>query len=174
MDWQIAGPIIGVLISILVSVVLYYFSHKEKLEIKYSNMNAQLKINDATGIQVDCAFSLLYMKGTRDCYVSEIWLELDKHLWKKLKPYFEVYLKISRGFSQDKLPKLELGKPQCLGVDMWFPARRVFSEEERKEIDDIVQKLWHRYKIGWKDTYGKVHWKTVHQLREIRRWPTMN
>jgi len=186
LDWQI-GAIIGVT-GIVFTVIFFYLSRREKVEIKYANMQVQLRpvnngmmdkeaktkwgrnqleISEASGIHIECSFSLLYAKGMRDRYISEIWLEFDKHLWKKLKPYFEVYLRVGKA-SQGELPKLELGKPQLLGIDAWFPARRTFTEEEHKELDDIVQKLLHRYKIGWRDTYGKTQWKTIHQLREIR------
>ncbi len=170
LSWQLASLIIGAL-GIATMVTIFLFSRREKVEIEYANMSVQLEINKATGIRIECAFSLLYVKGTRDHYVSEIWLEFDKHLWKKLEPYFEVPLKAC--FNQDALPKLELGKLKWLGNNLFCPARRALTVEEHKELDDIVQKFLHRYKIGWKDTYGKTQWKIIHQLREWSRQPTM-
>jgi len=43
------------------------------------------------------------------------------------------------------------------------------AEEEREELNNLVQELWHRYKIGWKDTYGKTHFKSINQLRDIEK-----
>ena len=153
--WQIAGPIIGTLV---VGALLHYLSHREKVEIKYATMLAILKADKDVGIKIECSFTLLYTKGTRDHYVNQIRLELDKRIWEKLFPYFEIPLKIT--FNQNEQPKLELGKPRHLGFDWWCPVRKdkVLDQKKHKEIEDLVQKLWHRYKIGWKDTYDKTHW----------------
>jgi len=167
--WQIAVPIIG---AVAGSALFYYLSHREKVEIKYANMIVQLlETNETTtDIKIECTFSLLYAKGTRDCYISETWLELDRRLWKKLRKYFEeVPLRMGGIPGPNGLKKLELGKPQPLGIDLSSRARKVITDEEHKELDDLVQKLWQRYKIGWKDTYGKTHWKTINQLREIQK-----
>jgi hypothetical protein len=162
--WQIAGPIIGVL-GISVAVWLFLLSHREKVAIEFPNMLAQLKTNEANGIQFEYSFSLIYVRGTRDRYVSEICVEFDKSSWKKLNPHFKLPLRITRGFGHDELSKLEVGKPKQFGYDDFFPARKVISEEECEELDNLVQELWHRYKIGWKDTYRKTHWEMINQLR---------
>ena len=159
------APILGAAAG---SFLVYHLSHREKLELKHANMSAQLKTGEVTGIELKCWFSLLYTKGTRDCYLEEISLELDKHTCEKLRTYFEGYIKMSKGVESPKA-KLEIGKPQWFGFEDFFPARRALTEEERKELDDVVQKLWHRYRIGWKDTYGKPHWKTIHQLKDIEK-----
>ena len=170
MDWilfgQIAGPIIG---TLAVGVLLHYLSHREQVEINYATMLAVLKADKNAGIKIDCSFTLLHTKGTRDHYVSQTWLELDKRIWEKLFLYFEIPLKIT--FNQDEQPRLEPGKPKQLGFDWWCPVRKgkVISQKNHKEIENLVQKLWHRYKIGWKDTYGKSQSKTIPQLREINK-----
>lgn len=169
--WQISSPIFA-LLAIAVTLVLFIYRRREKVEIKYANIYVQLLETNktTTGIKIECTFSLLYTRGTRNCYISETWLELDKRLWKSLRVYFEeVPLRMGGIPSPDGLKKLELGKPQPLGIDLSSRACRVITDEERKELDKIAQKLWHRYKIGWKDTYGKTHWKTIHQLKEIER-----
>ena len=139
------------------------------MAIKYPDMLAQLKANEANGIQFEYSFSLIYMRGTRDRYVSEICIEFDESSWKKLNPHFKLPLRMSKGFGHDVLSKLEIGKPKQFGYDDFFPARRVIIEEEREELDNLVQELWHRYKIGWKDTYGRNHCRTINQLRDIKR-----
>jgi len=166
--WQIVVPIIG---AVAGSALFYYLSHREKVEIKYPNMVVQLLETNGTTtvIKMECTFALLYSKGTRDCYVSETWLELNRRLWKRLRPYFEVPLKMGGIPTPDGLVKLELGKPQWLAIDWSFPARRMITEEERKELDDLIQKLWYQYEIGWGDTYGKTQRKSIHQLREIQK-----
>lgn len=163
--WQIVVPIIG---AVAGSALFYYLSHREKVEINYATMLAILKTDEGAGIKIECSFTLLYTKGTRDHYVSQIWLELHRRFWEKLFPYFEIPLKIT--FNQDEQPKLEPGKPKWLGFDWWCPARKskVVSQEKYKNLEDITQKLWHRYKIGWKDTYGKTQTKTINQLKEIQ------
>lgn len=167
--WQIAAPIIG-LLGIGATVFLVLWARREKVEITYTNMFVQLKTNEATGIQFEYWFSLIYVRGTRDHYVSKIFIEFNKHPWKKLSASFAMPISICKGIGNLDTPvKLELGKPTQFGHDDFFPARRAISEEEQKEFDSLVQKLWHRYEIGWKDTYGKTHWKTIHQLKEIEK-----
>ena len=173
--WQIAGPIIG-LIGIVAMVALFLWPRREKVEIKYANMYVQLLETNktTTGIKIECTFSLLYARGTRDCYISETWLELDKRLWKSLRVYFkEVPLRMGGIPCPDGLKKLELGKRQPLGIDSSSRACRVITDEEREELDNLVQKLWYRYRIGWKDSYGKTHWKTINQLRELQKAEVM-
>ncbi len=166
--WQIAAPIIG-LLGIGVMVTLFLWPRREKVVITHPNMLIELKTNDAVGIQFEYWFSLIYVKGVRNRYVSEIWVELDKKIWGKVNSHFKTPLRLSRLFSQEELVKLELGKAEHFGLDAFFPARSVLAEEEYEELDNLVQRLWHQYKIGWKDTYGKTQLKTIHQLRELNK-----
>lgn len=168
MDWQIAGPIIGIL-GIGVTVFLVVWTRREKIAIQYPNVLLQLKTNGVTGIQFEYWFSLIYIKGVRDYFVSEIWIEFDKRPWRKLQPYFKIYRRMSRGYSQDELPKLEVGNPRQFGYDDFFPAQKAINREELEKLENLIQELWYKYKIGWKDTYGKFHSKTVNQLRDVNK-----
>jgi len=173
--WQIVGPIIGAIGS---GFLIHYLTHREKVEVKHANMLAKLKMDKDTHIHIEYSFALFYTKGTRDQYIGQIWVEFDKHLWKKLKRYFNIPLIFGGvpmpmsdglGHGPGDERKLELGKPQWFGSTWSFPAWRTLTEGESKNVDDLLHKLWHRYKIGWKDTYGKTHWKTIHQLKEIEK-----
>ena len=171
MDWYL---IISLATLVLVIFTIVWgtglWVRREKITITYPQMLVKLETGKSTDIKIKCTFSLLYAKGTRDCYISETWLELDRRLWKKLRKYFEeVPLRMGGIPGPNGLKKLELGKPQPLGIDLSSRARRVITDEERKELDDLIQKLRQRYKIGWKDSYGKTHWKTINQLREIQK-----
>jgi len=115
--WQVAVSIVG---AIAVSALFYYLSHREKVEIKYPNLLVQLKTNEATGIKFEYSFSLIYMRGARDYYVSEIWVKFDKRSWKKLWPYFKIPLRISKLVGRDDLSKLEMGKLKHFGYDDFF------------------------------------------------------
>ena len=171
MDWQIIISLVT--LALVIFTIVWgtgLWIRRGKLTITYPQMLVKLETGKSTDIKIMCTFSLLYAKGTRDCYISETWLELDRRLWKKLRKYFEeVPLRMGGIPGSNGLKKLELGKPQPLGIDLSSRARRVITDEERKELDELVQKLWQRYKIGWKDSYGKTHWKTINQLREIQK-----
>lgn len=171
MDWHIIISLAT--LALVVFGILWgnnLLGRRENVELRSPNMTAGLKIiNSVAGIQIECSFSLIYTKGTRGHLISAICFKLDKHLWARLKPYFKIYLENGKYFSLDALPKLELGKPLWLSHDEWYQARRVITEEEYKKLDELVQELWHQYKIGWKDTYGKTHWKTINQLREMQQ-----
>ena len=172
--WQIVAPIIG---AVAGSALFYYLSHREKVEIKYANMSVQLlgENETTTGIHIEYSFRLLYAKGTRSLYISETQLKFDKKLWKKLRPYFEIPLEINVPPDSVEPKRLQTGKPLDFGEGWAFAIHKgkVISWEEREELESIAQKLWHRYKIGWKDTYGKTHWKTINQLRAIRKEEVM-
>jgi len=166
--WQIVGPVVGIL-GIGVTVFLVVWTRREKIVIQYPHVFVQLKTNGVTGIQFEYWFSLIYIKGVRDYFVGEIWIELDKRLWGKLLPYFKIYRRMSRGYSQDELPKLEIGNPRQFGHDNFFPAQKAIKKEELEKLENLIQELWYKYKIGWKDTYGKVHWKSINQLKDIKK-----
>lgn len=172
--WQIAIPVTA---TIFISALLYYLSHREKVEIKHANMSAQLlgENETTTGIRIQYSFSLLYTKGTRSRYISETRLKFDKKLWENLRPYFHIPLEIDEPPDLLELTRLEIGKPMPLGGGWEFAARKdkIISQEERKELECVTQKLWYRYKIGWKDTYGKSRWKTINQLRERKKEKVM-
>ena len=171
MSIEIILSLIGIVLLLVATVYGVWWRCREKVEIKYPNMLATLKTERNAGIKIEYSFALLYTKGTRDYHVSQIWSELDKQLWERLFPYFEVPLRIT--FNQDELPKLEPGKPKWLGFDWWCPVRKGITKQELQELDGIVQKLWYHYKIGWKDTYGKTRWKTINQLRELQKREVM-
>jgi len=166
--WQIVGPAVGIL-GIGVTIFLVVWMRREKIVIQYPNVLLQLKTNGVIGIQFEYWFSLIYIKGERDYFVSEIQIELGKRPWEKLRPYFKIYRKMSRGYSLDELPKLEIGNPRHFGYDDFFPAQKEISKEELEKLENLIQELWHKYKIGWKDTYGKFHWKTINQLKYIKK-----
>lgn len=167
---QILAPII---VALAVGALFYYLSHREKVELKYANMIARLLETDGTinGITVECSFSLLYSKGTRERYISETRLELDNQVWKKLRSYFDKLPRWIGGIPcAEGLKELKLGKPETFGIDTSSKTSRAITDEEREELDNLVQELWHRYRIGWTDTYRKkIRWKTINQLKEFQK-----
>jgi len=171
MDWAIAGVIVAI-IGVILMWLFFYLPRREKVEVTYSDMSVQLLETNGTitDIIVKCAFSLLYSKGTRECYISETWLKLDMQVWKKLRLYFNKLPRWIGGIPcSEGLKKLERGKPQMFGIDFSSPISRVITDDERKELNELVQELWHHYRIGWEDTYGRTHCKTINQLRDIKR-----
>ena len=168
--WQIAVAIIG---TVAGSFLVYHLSQRERVEVTYANMSARLLETNGTitGIIAECAFSLLYSKGTRERFISETRLELDKQVWEKLRSYFNKLPRWIGGIPcSEGLKELKRGKPEIFGIDFSSKASRVITNEEREELDDLVQELWHRYRIGWKDTYReKNRWKTINQLKELQK-----
>ncbi|MBA7591319.1 hypothetical protein ES708_33472 [subsurface metagenome] len=178
--WQIAGPI-AVIVSIVISIALFIIPRREKTEIRDANMLAELRltIDKKAFINLEYSFALVRIKGTRNQYVSQVYVKLNKRLRNELKQYFEIPLTFGGvpvlssdglGHSPGDATKLEPGKPLRFGDTLNFMASRTLTKKERKEADDLVQKLWHQYRIGWKDTYRKrVHWKTINQSREVQK-----
>lgn len=171
MDWHL---IISLATLVLVIFTIVWgtglWIRREKITITYPQMLVKLETGKSTGIQFECWFHLTYVKGTRDHYVGKIFIEFNKRPWKKLSSSFAIPMRICKGIgSLDTPVKLELGKPTPFGYDDFFPARRAISEEERKELNSFVQTLCYRYKTGWEDAYGKTHWKTINQLKEIEK-----
>ena len=177
MAWWEQSLILQIAVPITVAVaggaLFYYLSQREKVEVTYANMIAHLLETNGTisGITVECEFSLLYSKGTRERYISETRLELDKQVWGKLRSYFNELPRWIGGIPcSEGLKELKRGKPEIFGIDFSSKASRVITNEEREELDDLVQELWHRYRIGWKDTYReKNRWKTINQLKELQK-----
>jgi len=174
--WQIAGSITGIA-GIIIAIVLFIVSRREKIEVTYSSISVRLLETDGTinGLTVECAFGLLYSKGTREHYISETRLELDKQAWRKLRLYFDKLPRRVGGIPcSEGLKELKRGKPETFGIDFSSKASRVITEDAREELDDLIQQLWYRYRIGWKDTYRKkVRWKTINQLKELQKRGTM-
>jgi len=166
--WQIASPIIGV-ISRGVAVVLFLLSRREKVEVESANMySGVFWRGNTTNIQIKYSFALLYTKGTRDQYITQVWVELDKRLWKKLKQYFEdmpVILDKYLGYRPPAQRKLKLGILKRFDYENTFSTCRTLTASESEEVQKLAKKLQHRYKIGWKNSYGKNRRKTINQLR---------
>lgn len=170
MDWQII--ISSVTLALVIFTIIWgtgLWLRRETIKILYPNVLTELKVDNGAWIHLEYSFNIFRVRGKRNYYVSEILLELDKHLCEKLRPYFRIPESMSISLNQQDLRKLEVGKSEHFGYDDDFQAKMTVAKEKVEEFDNLVQKLWHRYKIGWKDTYGEFHWKTINQLRDIQK-----
>jgi len=174
MDWQITISLIT--LALVIFGIIWgngLWVRRERIEIVYPNMLVQLKTNEVNGIHFECNFRLTYVQGLREQYVSKIFIKFDKSSWERVRQFYKIPINICKGINHDARVRLPIGHQVQFGHDAFFPTRRDISVEKLEEINNIVQALTHKYKIGWEDTYKNTHWKTVNQLRAMRKEEVM-
>ena len=163
----ILPTVISIVGTLVISLTLYCFSHREKFVIRYPHLFTNFESNDVNVLKIEFWFELIYQRGVRDYYVKKTWLKFNKKVWRKMRSYFDLPYIMGGVVNADEILKLEVGKPEHLGAEYAISTKITLSEYERGQIENMTQKLWHKYKIGWEDSYGKVHWKSISQIRAL-------
>jgi len=158
LDWQIAGPIIG----IAVPVVLFLWTRREKVRIKITGIDYRVH-----GVKKELKVYLgseLHRSGHKEIrYINQVCLKPERQRYSELCHYFNL--------SDDGLVKfngrIKLPRDTIVRWPTDDPSYKALSEiettDERDKAQQIASKLSqkvHRIGLVWEDT-GKTTWKTI-------------
>jgi hypothetical protein len=161
LDWQIAGPIIGV----AVPVALFFWARREKVKIKITGLDCRVHGIDRK-LTVYLGNELQRSGGKEIRYITQVLLKPEKQTYGELRNYFNLPDDgLIRFGGRIKLPSdtiVPLYKPQFATYPEFAAVSRI-QEDELGSIQAIADKLsqkTHRVGLVWEDS-GKTTWKTV-------------